>query len=88
MAERFNSTTRLNIVDARWCEFNVDTVCGYYLGLTYHKCRFCEAGLGDVRGLWKYSTRHYICAACRKLALDEEDASRKAMQAIIDSFSS
>lgn len=37
--------------------------------LSYQKCRFCDAGLGDVTFLWKFSVRHYICDACRTRVL-------------------
>lgn len=34
-------------------------------GLTYHICRFCRRGVGEVTGLWKYAVRHHACDDCR-----------------------
>jgi hypothetical protein len=76
--ERFSDTTRLNLVDARKCVFDGD------YGLTYQKCRFCDAGWPEERFLWKYSVRSYACDRCRTAALAEEDESRRRMQECID----
>lgn len=43
-----------------------------YCGLTYQACRFCKRGgnNSDLRGLWKYGVRHYICEDCRKAKVE------------------
>jgi hypothetical protein len=38
---------------------------GEHSSLSYHTCRFCKRGRGEVPGLWKYGVRHYACDDCR-----------------------
>lgn len=33
-------------------------------GMTYQKCRFCERGLREVPGLYRYGLHHNLCAEC------------------------
>jgi hypothetical protein len=54
---------KIVLEQARWSEFS-------QYGLSYQSCRFCHRGIVDrLKGLWKYSVRHYICDDCRKKAL-------------------
>jgi hypothetical protein len=53
-----------SIRNARWC------VADRNFGLTYQSCRFCHVSWPEVRGLFKYGVRHYICAACRERKLN------------------
>lgn len=32
--------------------------------LSYQKCRFCDRGWPDLRHLFKYAVRHYVCRDC------------------------
>ena len=34
-------------------------------------CRFCRKSLNEAGGLWKYSTRHYVCNECLAPKLDD-----------------
>jgi hypothetical protein len=43
-----------------WCVANADW------GLTYQKCRFCGRGWPELKGLFKYAVRHYVCEDCRE----------------------
>lgn len=38
--------------------------CNLNYGLTYQKCRFCDAGWPKLDHLWKYAVRHYVCDDC------------------------
>lgn len=53
------------------CEFNPSW------GLSYHQCRFCDNGIGQVPHLFKYSIRHYICGFCLLHVLNSHPLSFK-----------
>ena len=42
----------------------IKCACNINFGLTYQKCRFCGAGWPELKHLWKYAVRHYICDGC------------------------
>jgi len=41
------------------------------LGLTYQCCSSCKRGQPEVKALWKYSVRAYLCDDCMEHRKDE-----------------